>query len=240
MAPAHSDPFAVAVSPVEPDRRPWAHLYGLVRSMPRPQSAVVLVHGGPVMRDGIASPRDWPVFRGYAALIAAQGSVAVTFDHPLYETTDYPRSARAVLDVVDQVRREPGVAPESIALWAFSGAGLLAADWLRQPPTWLRCVGLTYPMLVPPNGWGVGRRFQPVSDALATTTVKIVLTRVGREAPDIASGVDAFIAAAPASSLQVVDLPNSSHGFDHHEPTRQAREGISRAVRLVTDAIASH
>ena len=40
-----------------------------------------------------------------------------------------------------------------LALWFFSGGGLLLADWLRDPPPWLRCIAASYPLLGPLPGW---------------------------------------------------------------------------------------
>jgi len=198
---------------------------------------VVFVHGGPIPRDGVPKPRDWPLFRGYASLVAAQGLVGVIFDHPLHDLMDYPRSAQTIRDVVDRVRAERGVDPDRVALWAFSGAGLFAASWLRDHHRWLRCVALTYPVVEPLPGWVVDARFRPITAVRSMPRPSIVLTRVGREVPEIAAGVDAFVEAAGRTNLAVIDLPDSVHGFDHREHTKQARDGVQRAVEAVADVL---
>jgi hypothetical protein len=50
-------------------------------------------------------------------------------------------------DAIDRIRRDPRVTADRIAVWVFSGAGLMLADRLRTPPTWLRCGAATYPLL---------------------------------------------------------------------------------------------
>lgn len=236
MAPVHSDQFIVPVEPAKPERLGWADLYGRVDSAAEARPAVVFVHGGPIVRDGAPKPRDWPLFRGYAALIAAQGLVGVMFDHPLHDLIDYPRSAQTISEVVDRVRAENGVDPDRIALWAFSGAGLFAAGWLGDQQPWLRCVALTYPVVEPLPGWTVDARFRSVAVSLLPGQ-RIVLTRVGMEAPEIAAGVEAFVTAAGQTDLSLIDLPESVHGFDHREHTEHARRAVRRAVGLVAEAL---
>lgn len=45
------------------------------------------------------------------------------------------------------MRAHSRVDADRVALWLFSGAGPLAAEYLRRPPKWLRCLALTYPLL---------------------------------------------------------------------------------------------
>jgi acetyl esterase/lipase len=64
-----------------------------------------------------------------------------------------------------------------------------------------------------------------------------VVTRVGRERPEFAPTVDAFIAAAEASGvrLEIVDVPNGHHSFDVVDDTDESRQAVQRAVDLVLD-----
>jgi dipeptidyl aminopeptidase/acylaminoacyl peptidase len=113
--------------------------------LPRP--AVVFVHGGPIPADLRPTPRDWPVYQGYGSVAAARGVVGVTVDHRLYEPAGYPLAAADVAEAVERARADPRVDRDRVALWFFSGGGLLLADWLRQPPDWLRCLAASYPLL---------------------------------------------------------------------------------------------
>ncbi|MGP2441122.1 hypothetical protein [Streptomyces sp. JW3] len=62
----------------------------------------------------------------------------------------------------------------------------------------------------------------------------MVLTRVGRELPEIAATVEAFRTAARAggTALEVIDVPDGHHGFETLDPVR-ARPAVRRAMRAV-------
>ncbi|WP_255292804.1 hypothetical protein [Micromonospora sp. WMMA1996] len=62
-----------------------------------------------------------------------------------------------------------------------------------------------------------------------------MLTRVGRDRPEVASTVAAFTAAAERQGLpmRVVDVPNGRHGFDALDHTEESRT----AVRTARDAL---
>ncbi|MFJ2261741.1 alpha/beta hydrolase [Streptomyces sp. NPDC087844] len=200
--------------------------------------AVLFVHGGPVPADLVPAPRDSPFYLGYARYAASLGAVGAVVEHRLHGITDYARAADDVAEAVALLRADPRVDPGRIALWIFSGAGLLAAEWITAPPPWLRCLALTYPILAPLPGWGaVGPRFGPVGALRATagTPPPLVLTRAGLEAPQIAATVRAFVTAAEETKtpVEIIDVPHGRHGFETDEPTDEAREAVVRAVRTV-------
>jgi hypothetical protein len=195
----------------------------------RPSPAVVFVHGGP--------DRSAP---GYGAVMAARGVVGVTVEPDLDGDPDaYGQADAQVRTAIDQVRDDRRVDAGRIALWFFAGGGLLSAEWLRTPPPWLRCVALTYPLLDALPGRSVWPRFRPitavevvgaaaaagVAGAMRAGELPIVLTRAGRERPEIAATVEAFVAAAEAAdaSLTIVDVATGRHGGD-------ARQAITVAV----------
>ena len=108
--------------------------------------AILLIHGGPGPADLEVQPRDWPVYQGYAAAIAERGQVAVTVDHGLIRGLDQLTTAADDVEAaVALLRADPQVDPGRVVLWFFSGAGLLAGEWLDSRPDWLRAVALTYP-----------------------------------------------------------------------------------------------
>jgi acetyl esterase/lipase len=246
MASADLPPFVIAVDPVEPERHGAVDLYLPAAAQPRP--AVVFVHGGPIPSDRRPTPRDWPVYRGYGALTASGGAVAVTVDHRLHSLADYPRAADDVAAAVAVARADPRVDADRVALWFFSGGGPLLAPWLREPPAWLRCVAATYP------AFGSGRtpepRFQAAEAVTSAPSVEgaagaagglpIVLTRVGRERAEIAATVEAFVAAARAAGarLEIIDVPHGQHGFDVLDHTDESREAVRRALDAVLAALA--
>ncbi|WP_328498635.1 alpha/beta hydrolase [Streptomyces sp. NBC_00414] len=203
-----------------------------------PWPAVLFVHGGPVPPDLVPAPRDSPFYLGYARCTAGLGAVGAVVEHRLHGITDYARAADDVAEAVELLRADPRVDGQRIALWIFSGAGLLAADWITAPPPWLRCLALTYPILAPLPGWGaVGPRFGPVGALHATdgTPPPLVLTRAGLETPQIAATVREFVTAARETKapVEIIDVPHGRHGFETDEPTDEARDAVSRAVRTV-------
>ncbi|WP_019887691.1 alpha/beta hydrolase [Streptomyces purpureus] len=204
-----------------------------------PRPAVIFLHGGPIPADLRPTPRDWPLYTGYARYVASLGAVGVTVDHGLHALGDYPRAADDIAEAVELVRADPRVDPDRIALWYFSGAGLLTTDWLAAPPPWLRCLAATYPVLAPLTTWpGVDPRFRPSAAVRTAGDLPIVLTRVGLEIPEIAATVEDFVAAANATNanLHVIDAPNAHHGFETVDLTPESRTAVTAAV----DAVLSH
>src|SRR5262249_10971775 len=134
--PPQLRPFVVPVENRVAERHGRVDLY-LPDDVAEPRPAAVFVHGGPIPADQHTTPRDWPVCRGYGSLCAARGVVAATVDHRLHGVTAYPLAAADVATAVEFVRADQRVDADRVALWFFSGGGLLMADWLRTPPAWL-------------------------------------------------------------------------------------------------------
>lgn len=232
--PTHLRPFLMGVKERPRDRIGRVDLHLPDADGPRP--AVVFVHGGPVPAGARPTPRDWPAFVGYAQYVANLGAVGVTVDHRLHELTAYERAADDIAEAIELVRADPRVDGERVALWFVSAGGLLAADWLAAPPSWLRCVAASYPILAPLQGWGIAdSRFRPAAAVRGAGRLPIVLTRVGLERPEIAVTVEEFVSAAAdcGAALEVIDVPLGHHGFETVDPTDASRDAVDRAVRSV-------
>lgn len=232
--PEFLNPFVLPVELRAAERHGLVDLY-LPDGTPGPRPAVVFVHGGPLPADTRPTPRDWPVYRGYGSAVAARGVVGVTVDHRLHTPADYPQAAADVAAAVEEVRADQRVDPDRIALWFFSGGGLLLADWLRTPPEWLRCVAASYPLLAPLPGWEVDPRFRPAEAVASAADLPIVLTRVGRERPPLAATVEAFTEAAGGcgAKLEIIDVPGGQHAFDMLDHTDESRQAVTRALDAV-------
>jgi acetyl esterase/lipase len=228
------NPFVLPVEVRTPERHGATDLY-LPDEAAGPCPAVVFVHGGPIAADLHPTPRDWPVYRGYGSAIAARGAVGVTVDHRLHDVASYPLAADDVAAAVQMVRADQRVDAGRIAIWFFSGGGLLMADWLGTPPGWLRCVAATYPVLAPLPGWEVDPRFRPAETVATAGDLLIVLTRVGLERPQVAATVEEFTAAAGrcGAQLEIIDVPGGQHGFDMLDHTDESRHAVRRALDAV-------
>ncbi|MFF8798147.1 alpha/beta hydrolase [Streptomyces globisporus] len=232
--PVHLRPFLLDVPEVPRERAGNVDLY--LPDAEGPWPAVVFVHGGPLPAESRPTPRDWPTFMGYARYAAGQGVVGVTLDHRLHDVADYERAAADVAAAVELVRADPRVDADRVALWFFSGGGPITADWLGAPPSWLRCLAATYPILAPLPNWGmVGSRFHPAAAVAEARALPIVLTRAGLEMPEIAATVEEFLAAAKdcGADVEVVDVPHGRHGFETLDPTDESREAVHHAMRSV-------
>ncbi|MET9274051.1 nuclear transport factor 2 family protein [Kribbella sp. NPDC003557] len=173
-------------------------------------------------------PRDWPVYKGYATAAARRGLVSAVVDHSLIHGLDrLVAAADEVEAAVGVLRSDPRVDPDRVGLWFFSGAGLLAGEWLDSRPDWLRFVALTYPLLATPPG---------VDDLVTAAEVigkhkdlPVLLTRAGLEREELAGPVAEFVSAGGAA-LDIIDVPKGHHGFDMLDHTEESRAAVTKAL----------
>jgi hypothetical protein len=190
--------------------------------------AILFVHGGPGPAGLEVMPREWPVYRGYATAAARRGLVAAVVDHSLIHGFDHlVTAADEVEAAVGVLRSDPRVDPDRVGLWFFSGAGLLAGEWLDSRPDWLRFVALSYPLLATPPG---------VDDLVNAAEVigkhkdlPVLLTRAGLEREELAGPVAEFVSAG-GSSLDIIDVPKGHHGFDMLDHTEESRAAVTKAL----------
>ncbi|WP_436520908.1 alpha/beta hydrolase [Actinoplanes sp. HUAS TT8] len=225
-------PFVLAVEERTPERHELLDIY-LPDDLTAPRPAVLVVPGGPIPEHVRPTQRDWPVFQGYARIAAARGLIGAVVEHKMYGPSGYGDGAANVEAAVETLRSDPRVDENRLALWFFSGSGLLSADWLREPPSWLRVLAMSYPMLAPFTGWVVDPRFAPIPAVAGAGELPIVLTRVGLEQPAMAVPVEEFVVAAAKANLEIVDLPDGQHSFDIKDDNDESRAAIERAAGLV-------
>jgi hypothetical protein len=190
--------------------------------------AILFVHGGPGPAHLEVPPRDWPVYTGYAAAAAQRGLVGVVVEHSLIHGLDrLAAAADEVEAAIGVLRADPQVDPNRIALWFFSGAGLLAGEWLDSRPDWLRCLALTYPLLATPPG--VDELVSAAEVIGKHKDLPVLLTRVGREREELAGPVAEFVSAG-GTALDIIDVPKGQHGFDMLDHTDESRAAVTKAL----------
>lgn len=227
-------PFVLPTQPTEAERRGSVDFYFPAGEDARP--AVLFVHGGPVTPTMQPVPRDWPAFIGYGRAMAERGVVGAVLDHRLHSLTDYSLSDADLTEAVEALRADPRVDASRIAIWFFSGGGLLSSKWLDAAPETIRCLAFTYPLFGDRPGKPADPRFRPVAALAGWQGVPIVLMRAGLEAPAVAATVAEFLAAAEHVDVQVIDVPNGRHGFDFLDDTDESRAALVKAF----DAVLAH
>jgi acetyl esterase/lipase len=85
---------------------------------------------------------------------------------------------------------------------------------------------------VRPRDWPV---FEGYGRLAAVRGLPIVLTRVGRERPEVQATVDAFLAVAAAvdAAVEVIDVPDGQHGFDALDHVPRSGEAVTEAMDAV-------
>ncbi|MEJ7628247.1 MAG: hypothetical protein WKF54_01510 [Nocardioidaceae bacterium] len=232
--------FVLATPAVPRERHGRSDLFDPEAGEPRP--LVVFVHGGPIPEDLPASPRDWPVYRGYGALAAANGVVGLTVDHRLHDVDTWGVAYSDVLDAAETARTDDRVDADRVAVWAFSGGGPLLAPLLAGPPPWLRVLAATYPILDSRPGRDLPEGFRPVQAVSSVVEpLPFVLTRVGLEAEDAAAAVERFVAAArdTALDLEIIDQPRGQHGFDAMDYGPESQACVMAAMESVVGRLSA-
>jgi acetyl esterase/lipase len=242
--PSFLRPFVLSPPACEPERTGAVDLYVPAGNGPFP--AVLIVHGGPMPPQVVPKPRDWPVYQGYAAELAAHGILAAVVEHRLHVVPgpdgavfDYVTAAADVAAAIEALRSDKRADADRVLLWFFSGGSLLSGDWLHDAPAWLRGVALSYPVLTPLPGGFTDPHFGPVGDVLGAGFPPILLTRAGLEDPAYAEGVAEFLAAAARAGVpvEVIDVPNGRHSFDVLDHTDESRTAVRRAITWVGEQL---
>jgi hypothetical protein len=149
-------------------------------------------------------------------------------DHRLIRGLDQLSAAADDVEAaVGLLRADPQVDPERIVLWFFSGAGLLAGEWLDSRPDWLRGIALTYPLLATPPG--VDELVSAAEVIGKNKQLPVLLTRVGRERAELAGPVAEFVSAG-GTALDIIDVPKGQHGFDMLDHTDESRAAVTKAL----------
>lgn len=228
--PPYLNPFILDVTPVAPVALSGhADLYLPQGTGPFP--VVLLVHGM-LLEPAEVSPREWPVFQGYAAALAGRGVAAVVVEHDLARGPHFPEALQTVLSAADQAAVRPEVDANRVGAWVLSAGGPLALGLMASYADRFRAFALTYPLLESAHlpDW------PSAEAALAGLGDRgLVITTVEHEIPDFVPAQESFLDAARSAGAAVEHLhvEGAQHGFESLDPTNEGREGVVRAVEAV-------
>lgn len=201
---------------------------------PGPHPLVVLVHGGPIDPDRAVGPREWPVFRGYAALLAEAGVVGAMFEHPFRPDGDDALMFPALLALIERARRHPDVDPDRVVVWFFSAGGYFLGPLLRDHPAWLVATAATYPYL----GNDAESLPSAAPAAAAGLPVPLLVTTVDHEYDWCSDTQTTFLAATP--DVETLHVADGHHGFEFLDDTDASRAAIREAVAWVVERLRQH
>lgn len=234
MLPDLSDPpLILPAEPVAPESYDNLDVYLPADGLPAP--CVLLVHGLFPEKPAV-TPRHSRFYRDYASHLARRGIAAGVVDHDLVNGFLYPEALATVTTAFDRLRSLPTTDGDSVGAWFFSGGGPLAYPLLAEPPSWLRCVELTYPVLPGPGtpGWPT-----PEQAIAGIASVPTFLTLVEHEIPDFVDGQNGFVEQASKvdAPLEIQRVDGVGHGFDATADEWHARDAVSAGLDWMVERL---
>lgn len=215
--------------------------------------AVVLVHGGALPANLLTEPKAWGQFRSLGEILAASGFVAVAFNHRFFGMKALADPESDLLALLDRIRGgadDLRIDRDRIALWVFSGSGLLLAKPMRESPPFVRAL-VSYYAILDPGGIerarpgsipeSVARDFSPlrVLAERGTAIPPLLVVRAGLDRPQINESVDQFVRLALErnADVEVVNTPESHHGFDIEDGTERSRQILRRTLQFLRERL---
>lgn len=217
----------------------------LPASPDRPPPLVVFVHGdGPA--DFLREPRLWGQYRSWAALAAANGMAAITFDHASSNGRSRMPAVvdqiRQLLDLVDHESGSIGVDAGHVAIWSGSAGvpfGFVAA---LNRPTVLCQVSFYGPMDLrtdasrtsPDIAKELLAEYSPVThiDRRGSAMPPLLIAKAALDRPAINDSIDAFVenATAVGAPVELEVHEQGRHGFDVIDEGERSRQIIHRTI----------
>ncbi|MGH9591859.1 MAG: alpha/beta hydrolase, partial [Bryobacteraceae bacterium] len=212
----------------------------------RPPVAL-LIHGAGSVE---YNAKNWGIFRSWGRLIAAAGMVGVTFTHRLGYPKPLLREGAADLrNAIEFVRASANswnADADRMALVAWSGAGPLLANAMREKPAFIRCLAVFYAWLdiqdsephLQHESPEIVREFSPVAclETGGASMIPIFIARAGLdEIPTMNASIDRFVAAAISANAPVTFMnhPSGEHGFDSQNDSARSREIVRAALAFL-------
>jgi acetyl esterase/lipase len=208
--------------------------------------AVIMIHGGPVERQ--ANPKDWRMFKDYAALLAGLDVVTVVFNHRLYGPAEYFTAQGDVSALLEHVRVHSAsynIDPNRLLLWAFAGGGPLLTVALNPPRASIcgliayYCV-LDFAMAAKSGAPAAPREIlENLSPAVQVRRngchAPILAVRAGRDTASSHRSLATFLEAALAGdvAIELLNHPEGEHAFDVRNDDARSREIIARTLQFI-------
>lgn len=219
-----------------------------------PPPVVVFVHGdGPA--EFLRQPRLWGQYRSWAALAAANGMAAVTFDHRSSEgrTSIAPvlSQIRLILDTIRDGADHLSVDAARMAVWSGSAGvpfGFVAA--VDDPS--VRCQLAFYgPMdlRTDDSRTAPGLNADSLAEHSPITHLErrggeiqpLFIAKAGLDRPGINDSIDAFVGRAVELRAPVIleTHPDGRHAFDILDDDDRSRQIIERAIEFMRAHVAA-
>jgi acetyl esterase/lipase len=206
------------------------------------RATVLFISGG-------ENVRDWPIYREYGRLAAAQGLVALVPDKR------FPRGAEGIINGTADMQtlrkflaREGaalGVSADRVAFWIFSGGGQLGALGLQaskgdEPPP-PKCIVMFYaaldfaPDLVKANPALAEYSPARAVEAAGKAAPPMFLARAGQDMPFLNLALGSFVAGALKGNapLTLVNYPEGHHAFDALDDRDETRAIMKAAFDFI-------
>ncbi len=216
--------------------------------------AVVFVHGlGPA--ELVKHIKDSGQYVSWGQLIAANGLIAVTFNHRSpNEQLSLREVASDVDDLVEYIRthsEELRIDKEKLAIWTCSaGVPLGARSALRGTPAFVKCLVAYYGPLdlqLLKADWGLSedevREFSPTTylESRAKRLAPMLLVKAGLDHPLLNASIDSFVkeASAKNATLDFMTHPGGRHAFDVLDNVARSYEIIKRTLEFMKTSLTS-
>lgn len=211
-----------------------------------PAPLIVLVH--PASRSDLdIAPTRWNSNVTRARALAAFGFATAVFNHELRFYPMRPREPAAdLLRAIEYLRRqsaELGLDPTRVCVVSYGDGAPLLSALLEQPPAYLKCLAMFYPLLdireprfvAADEPDEVKSQFSPLIQLYrnAAALPPLLLLYAGKDNPDAVSDAQRFerVARSLQARVEVLAHPEGAPGFDVAAPdtttTRVLRDWIS-------------
>lgn len=216
--------------------------------------AVLLVHGLGRF-EMIKHIKNSGQYTSWGRLIAAQGLIAVTFNHRSPDEhvslSDVANDVDVLVEHVRTHAEELQIDKDTLAICAYSaGVPLGTRSALLNAPEHVKCVVSYYGPLdlqAIKDDWRLTD--QEVAELSAITYLRensaklppMLITKAGIDHPTITTSIDSFIAEASAKNitLDYMTHPAGQHAFDLFNNVERSREIIKRTLEFLKTHLTS-